>query len=114
MDVQTQIKTLKEFIDRNYYKLLLEKIRKGEKSLSVDFALLAKFNPELADLLLDDPEEVLKAGEIAIEHFDLPDKVKNFTIRIFNLPSSQKVLIRDIRSEHLGKLLFFEGTVRQK
>jgi replicative DNA helicase Mcm len=114
MDVQVQIKTLKDFIEKHYYNLLSEKLRKGDKSLSVDFALLAKFNPELADLLLDNPEDVVKAAEIAVEQFDFPGHTKSFAVRVINLPKSQKVMIRNIRSVHLGKLLWFEGTVRQK
>jgi replicative DNA helicase Mcm len=114
MDVQGQIKTLKEFLEKNYYNLLLEKLRTGQKSLAIDFSNLAKFSPEMADLLLEQPEEVLKAGEIALEQFDLPEPIKNFTLRVFNLPKSQKILLRNIRSEHLNKLMSFEGVVRQK
>ena len=114
MDVQTQIKTLQEFLEKHYHNELLEHVRKGKKALYVNFALLAQFTPEIADLLLDQPEEILKAFEIAVEQFDLPIEVKNFTIRVKNLPKTQKVLLRDIRSKHLGKLLWFEGVVRQK
>jgi replicative DNA helicase Mcm len=114
MDVQTQIKTLQEFIENHYHTELIEHIRTGKKSLTVDFGLLAMFSPELADLLLDQPEEILKAFEIAIEQFDLPASSKNFCIRLRNLPKSQKILLRNIRSEHLGQFLWFEGVVRQK
>jgi len=114
MDIQTQIKTLQEFLEKHYHSQLLERIRKGERSLYVDFSLLAKFNPEIADLLLDQPEELLKAFEIAVEQFDLPGTVKNFTIRMKKLPKTQKILLRNIRSDDLGRLLWFEGVVRQK
>jgi replicative DNA helicase Mcm len=114
MDVQTQIKTLQEFLESHYQTQLLENVRTGKKSQTIDFSLLAMFNPEIADLLLDQPEEVLKAFEIAVEQFDLPASAKNFTIRLSNLPKSQKVLLRNIRSKHLNKLLWFEGVVRQK
>jgi len=114
MDVQTQIKTLQEFLEKHYHNELLEHVRKGKKALYVNFALLAQFTPEIADLLLDQPEEIFKAFEIAVEQFDLPIEVKNFTIRVKNLPKTQKILLRNIRSKHLGKLLWFEGVVRQK
>lgn len=114
MDIQTQIKTLQEFLKKYYYSNILEKMRKGTKSIKVDFKLLAKYSPEIADLLLDKPEEIFSAFEIAIEQFDIPNPVKNFTVRIFNLPKTQKILLRNIRSEHLGKLLWIEGVVRQK
>lgn len=114
MDIQTQIKTLQEFLQKHYYSDILELMRKGQKSIKIDFQLLVKFTPEIADLLLDRPEEVLKGFEIAIEQFDIPNPVKHFSARIFNLPRTQKILLRDIRSEHLGKLLWIEGVVRQK
>ena len=114
MDIQTQIKTLQEFIQKHHYGELLELMRKGDKAIKIDFSLLVKFSPEIADLLLDKPEEVIKGFEIAIEQFDIPNPVKNFTARITNLPKTQKILLRNIRSEHLGKLLWIEGVVRQK
>jgi replicative DNA helicase Mcm len=114
LDANEQVKLFGEFIEQNYYPELLEKARKGEKFILIDFIELSKFNPELAELMLDHPDDVIKAGEIAIEQFDLPKKTKSFLIRIKNLPESQKVLIRNIRSSHLGKLLCMEGIVRQK
>lgn len=114
MDVQTQIKVLQEFLEKHYHTELLERVSKGGKSMAVDFGLLAKFSPEIADMLLDQPEEVVKAFEIAVEQFDLPSEAKNFSIRLMNLPNTQKIMLRNIRSKDLGKLLFFEGVIRQK
>ncbi len=109
-----QIKTFKEFIENTYKAELLKKIRKGEKFLVIDFSELLKFNHELADELLESPEEVIKAAEIALQEFDLPESMKNFRIRFSNIPSTQKIMIRNIRSKHIGKLLVMEGVVRQK
>lgn len=112
MEPVEQIKKFEEFIESTAYAQLLERDRKGEHFLILDFADLSKFDVELAELLLEQPEEVLKAAEMAIESFDLQNK--KFTVRIKNLPNSQKILIRDIRSKDLSKLLLVEGTVRQK
>ncbi|RLE38652.1 hypothetical protein DRJ17_03265 [Candidatus Woesearchaeota archaeon] len=114
MEATEQINIFREFFDTHYYAELLENIRKGKNFIIVDFGKLAKFNPELAENLLDHPEEVTKAAELAIEQFDLPQETHNFRIRFFNLPESQKIMIRNIRSKHIGKLLWMEGTVRQK
>ena len=114
MEVTEQIKKFQEFFN-NYYKAeLLEKVRKGEKFLVVNFADLSMFDPELANFLLDSPEDVIKAAEISIEQFDLPGDVKGFRIRFDNLPEPQNMMVRDIRSKHIGKLLWFDGIVRQK
>lgn len=114
MDATEQIKRFKEFIEAYYLKQLLEKSQKGSNFLLLDFAELITFDPELADLFLDQPEESVKAAEIAIEQFDIPQKTEAMKIRIKNLPNNQKIMIRDIRSKHIGKFLSMEGTVRQK
>jgi len=113
MDAAEQIQRFGEFFEENYKAEILETGRKGEAFLEVDFAELSKFDPELADLLLDEPEEVLKAASLSLEHFDIKD-TSRFTIRLKNLSDSQKIMVRNIRSKHLGKLLTIDGTVRQK
>jgi replicative DNA helicase Mcm len=113
MEAAEQIKKFYEFIESNYHAKLLEAIRKGDNFLVIDFMELAKFDPDLANELLDNPEEVIKAAELSIEKFDLESDVK-LRMRFRNLPESQKIFIRDIRSKHIGKLMFVEGVVKQK
>ena len=113
MDATELIRKLQEFFEKNYYAELLEKIRKNEKFISIDFKKISSFDPELADLLLDQPEEVLKGAEVAIEQIDAKNG-KNFVMRVLNLPESSRIMIRNIRSKNLGKFLFTEGVVRQK
>src|SRR3990167_1253750 len=113
LNVIEQIKRFQDFIDSNYYSSLLENARKGNKFLLIDFAELSKFDPDLATELLEAPEETIKAIEKAIEQFDV-DGLTNFRIRFHNLPQSQHIMIRDIRSKHINKLLFVDGLIRQK
>src|SRR3989344_2195848 len=112
MDANEQITKFKELIESAYLGQLNENIRKEKNYVVVDFADLSKFDPELADLLLDQPEEVIRAAELGIVQLDLPEK--QIKVRFANLPDSQKLLIRNIRSKHLGKMYLFEGVVRQK
>ncbi len=114
VDVEEQIKLFREFIEHNYYPQLLEAVRKGQTHLVLDFSELIKFNVEIAGELLESPEEVLKAGEMAVKEFDLPKKVTKFCLRFANLPDSQKIPVSEIRSKHLNKLIAVEGIVRQK
>jgi len=113
MDASELIQKIQDFFEKNYYAELLEKIRKNEKFILVDFSRLSSFDPETADLLLDKPEEVIKAAELAIEQIDSKNG-KGFAMRVVNLPESSRVMIRNIRSKHLGKFMFIEGVVRQK
>ena len=114
MNATEQIKRFQEFIESTYIADLMESIRIGNDHFTVDFKELAKFDPELADLVLDNPEEVVRGFEIGIQDLELSRKEKNFRVRINNLPESQEILIRNIRSKHIGKLFFTQGIVRQK
>ncbi len=114
MEVEEQIKVFREFIEQNYYPQLLEAVRKGQDSLILDFSELIKFNTEICEEILETPEELLKAAEIAIKEFDLSKKITKFNLRLTNLPTSQKVNISEIRSKHLNKFMWTEGIVRQK
>ena len=114
MEVSEQINLFYKLIETEYYKELIKQATKGHKFLKIDFNALSKFSPELAELLLEEPEEVIKAAELAIDSFDIEGDTKNFKVRFFNLPESQKTPIREIRSIHIGKLLEISGLVRQK
>lgn len=114
MDAATYVLKVQEFLEKSYYDLLLERIRKGERSATVEFSALAVFDPELADLLLDQPDDVIKAGELAVSQLNIGKEVKGFTLRFRGLPASSRILIREIRSRNLDKLLTFDGVVRNK
>jgi|TARA_Y100000310_G_scaffold48410_1_gene44870 replicative DNA helicase Mcm len=113
LNVIEQIKRFQDFIDSNYYNSLLENVRKGDKFLLIDFAELSKYDPDLAAELLDAPEETIKAIEKSIEQFDV-DGLTSFRIRFHNLPQTQHIMIRDIRSRHINKFFFVKGIIRQK
>ncbi len=113
INVIEQIKRFQDFIDSNYYNSLLDNARKGNRFLLVDFTELSKYDPDLATELLDAPEETIKAIEKSIEQFDV-DGLANFRIRFHNLPQSQHVMIRDIRSKHINTFVFIDGLIRQK
>ncbi len=113
INVVEQIKRFQDFIDINYYNSLLENVRKGDRFLLIDFSELSKHDLDLATELLDAPEETIKAIEKAVEQFDV-EGLANFKIRFHNLPLSHHIMIRDIRSKHLNKMLFIEGLIKQK
>ncbi|MBI2136733.1 hypothetical protein HYU06_06705 [Candidatus Woesearchaeota archaeon] len=114
MDVTEQIKRYHDFIEKQYLDALYETVRKGENKLVISFLRLIEFDPELANDLLERPEECISAAEFAVREFDLPAEVKNFKVRFNELSESQKMMIRNIRSKHLTKLFHIEGIVRQK
>ena len=114
MEVAEQINLFYKFIETEYYTELIRQVSKGQKFIKLDFNALSLFSPELAELLLEKPEDIIKAAELAIGNFDIEGDTKNFRIRFFNLPLSQRMLVRNIRSNHINKLIEIEGLVRQK
>lgn len=115
MDAAEQIKRFEEFFDISYKPQILKNAQSGKKFVVVDFLELVKFDPRLSEDLLEEPEEIIKAAELAIENFDLPDGMEsNFRVRFNNISKNQEVRIRDIRSKHLNKLVVIDGIVRQK
>jgi len=106
------VKKWREFIEKYYYEDLLNIVKKGEKSLIIDYSKIAKSDLELAEELIKNPEEIIKYGETSLKDFDL-DAESPIRIRIFNLPKSQKILISEIRSKHLNTLVSTIGLIRQ-
>lgn len=113
MEPQEQIEKFKEFIESHYKDKLYDLVRKGKRSLIVSFLDVMEFSHEIAEDLLDNPEDTLRSLELAAEQFELGEEQKNVRARVKGLPLNQKVKISDIRSEHLGKFLAVEGIVRQ-
>ena len=112
LDVQEQIEQFQEFLQNNYENKIQEILTEGKKSLIVDFKLLSSFDIELSEFLLDDPENAIKAAELSITHMFTPEEV-SLKVRFENLPESQRISIKDIRSSHLTKMLAVDGIIRQ-
>lgn len=113
MEAQEQIEKFKDFIEKNYLGLLTENLRKDKKFLVIDFSELSKYDLELAELLLEQPEDTIRAAELAIEQMDVENS-GNARVRFSNLPESRHIMVRNIRSSHLNKLFQMKGVVRQK
>ncbi len=113
MEAAEQIKRFDEFLDINYKTQILQNVQSDKSFLIVDFKELLKFDPSLAEELLEQPEEVIKAAELSVENFDIKE-TERFKVRFSNIPESQRVRIRDVRAKHLGIFVLVDGLVRQK
>lgn len=112
MEVTEQIDKFHEFFDLIYKNQLHQAVSKGDKSLSINFSDLSKFSLDLAQDLIENPEDTIRAAEISIEQFGFT--VKDFRIRIRSLPKTQQERIKNIRSVHLNKFIEVTGIIRQK
>lgn len=108
IELHDLVEMFQEFLESEYIVELQEAAGKGHKAISIDFFRLAKFKSDAAEQLLDDPDNTIKAMEEAA-------KIIGFKLRIRfkNLPESQNVFIRNVRAEHLGKLISITGIIRQ-
>lgn len=87
-----------------------------KKSLNVDVKKLELFDFYLVDDLIENPDYIILAAEQAMKSIEVPTiEKKEFKpkIRFYNLPRDRDINIREISSEHLGRLITIEGVVRQ-
>lgn len=87
-----------------------------KRSIAVNFGDLEHYDFELADELLESPDVLVEAAEMAIQNIRVPVlETHAFKphVRFFNLPKDRLPLLRNISSDHLGKMIAVEGIVRQ-
>lgn len=104
-----------KFFDLFYKNEILKVISEGKQSLIIDFKVLEqKFDYTLAHLLLEKPEEILFLAEKALEAFveRFVEEKREIKLRVKNLPETNIIRIRDIRSSHIGKLIQIEGIIK--
>ncbi|MDD5416720.1 MAG: minichromosome maintenance protein MCM [Candidatus Aenigmarchaeota archaeon] len=107
-----EVEQFEEFFRQFYESELMSAAAQGKKAFTVDFALLDKFDPILADKLLNDPEEILDQARQAIFNIDLPEGSVKIEPRFRNIPDQQNIRIRNLRSEHIGRFISIDGVVR--
>ncbi len=103
-----------EFLRSRYWDDLLELADSypDERSLKIRFSDIDKFDPDFAEELMENPEQTLEAARAAMLELDLPMDVymDRAHVRIEELPRHFKT--RELRSDHIGKLLAIDGLVR--
>ncbi|MFC7237173.1 minichromosome maintenance protein MCM [Natronosalvus rutilus] len=104
---------------RNYYdneiKQLAQRYPNEQRSLSVDWQDLYRFDPDLADDFLNQPEQLQRYAEEALRLYDLPIDVSlgQAHVRIHTLPDTESPEIREIRARHMNTLVQVRGIVRK-
>ncbi|MCU4754132.1 MCM family protein [Halobacteria archaeon AArc-curdl1] len=104
---------------RNYYdneiKQLAQRYPNEQRSLYIDWQDLYRFDPNLADDYLSQPEQLQRYAEEALRLYDLPIDVSlgQAHVRIRNLPDTESPEIREIRARHMNTLVQVRGIVRK-
>ncbi len=110
-----------EFIDISGHEIYLEHVRRmtaeGKRSISVDYSDLLRYDPELAEELVTRPNETLPDTEKAlweifqVEDPDFAEKVGMVHVRLINSYQRTSVKLRDIRADHISRMISIEGIV---
>ncbi len=110
---QTSIAKFEEFFATSYKDDVFKILEKypDERSLNVDYQALEMFDPDLADLLIDKPEEVIDAAQIAIKNIDPLVKDADINIRFENLTNI--IPLKDLLSKYIGTFVAADGIVRK-
>jgi replicative DNA helicase Mcm len=104
------------FLEDNYKSDIesIALIYPAKRSLIIDFEVLDRTSPDLADGLLELPYKHLFNAEEAVKQIDTAVGKIELHIRIKNLPDICKIDLRNIRAEHVGKLVSIEGLVKKR
>ena len=110
---QTSIAKFEEFFATSYKDDVFEILETypDERSLTVNYNDLEIFDPDLADLLIDKPEEVIEAAQIAIKNIDPLVKDADIHIRFANL--SNIIPLKTLLSKYIGTFVSADGIVRK-
>ncbi|KYK28479.1 hypothetical protein AYK20_07195 [Thermoplasmatales archaeon SG8-52-1] len=86
-----------------------------KRSLYVDYWDIDKVDSKLAELLIEQPYKAFYNAEEALKNIDVASENKLLLhFRVLNLPDTNRILIRKIRANHLGKLAAVDGLVKKR
>ena len=110
---KTSLAKFEEFFSVQYKDPVFDALETypNQRSVIVDYLDLEMFDPDLADLLIEKPDEVISAAEKAIKNIDPQRKNADINVRISNV--TNEVELRYLRSKYIGKFLSFPGIVRK-
>ncbi|MGZ7048880.1 MAG: minichromosome maintenance protein MCM [Methanobacterium sp.] len=110
---KTSVAKFEDFFSTEYKSATFEALEKfpDERSVVIDYPQLEMFDSDLADLLIEKPEEVIKAAQKAIKNIDTTRKNADINVRFENV--SNIIPLRDLRSKFIGKFIAVDGIIRK-
>ena len=109
---RTSTTKFEEFFTTTYKNELFEFLSKfpDNRSLTVDYNSLEKFDSELAELLIGKPEEVIEAAKIAIENIEPIFTGYDFNVRFENITNFYS--LENLRSKQIGSLVMTRAFIK--
>jgi replicative DNA helicase Mcm (EC 3.6.1.-) len=113
---KTKTPTVKfeEFFSTKEYKdRIFEVLEKYPhvRSIEIDYRDLEMFDPDLADLLIEKPDTIIRTAQKAIQNINPVGVDADLNIRFKNITNI--IPLRDLRSKFIGKLVAVDGIVRK-
>ena len=102
---QTSIEKFKQFFKEEYSEEV-SNLNYENRTIVIDYHALEIFDPYLADLLIDKPEDVIQAAQIAIENINKYVKLVN--VRFKNVTNLFKNL-SDVNSHMTSMFIVIDG-----
>ncbi|GAB6102797.1 hypothetical protein JCM16138_20200 [Thermococcus atlanticus] len=117
--IERYARFFREYVDDEGEEVYINKLRDlltitPKRSLSIDWMHLNSYDPELANELIENPEESIAAAEDAIQ-IVLKEppilKKEEFKIhaRFFNMPNT--LLVKELASEHINRFVQVDGII---
>lgn len=115
----SEIKTVwTEILSSDKYTMIIEEIADNfpqKKSVNVDYSDINAYNIDFAMFLLEFPDRCIKEAKNVVMNLvpNISRPGESINVRIFNLPRDATVEIRNLRADHLTKLIAVEGLARK-
>ena len=112
-NTRTSIAKFEEFFSTVYKDDVFKILEKfpDERSLDIDYNNLEMFDPDLADLLIEKPEEIIQSAQQAIKNIDPLVKDADINIRFENL--TNVIPLKTLLSKYIGTFVAADGIVRK-
>ena len=107
-----------DVFSRDKYRIMISCIADNfpqKKSVRVDYADINAMSVDFAMFVLDEPDRCLEIARRTVMSLvpNINRPGEEINVRIFNLPRDAKVDIRNLRADHLRKLVAVEGLARK-
>ncbi len=103
---------ISNFVTKRLSDRIKEVLTTNKDAIVLDFNDIDQFSPELGDKLLKEPEETLDTIKFFVNEISIPHKSLDIEIRVKNLPKNAQMLIREIRSKHIGLFIQMQGLIK--
>ena len=112
MDYGEAVNDFEQFFSEVYFQEVVEAVKDGRDAVVVEFEELDMFSFELTDYLRENPVSAVDAAEEGIlSHEQITGE--EMSVRFVDMPDEDKVLLKDLRSEHIGKFIPVEGMIKR-